>query len=69
MAAAGDAFLIVGGLLIVLGSIGIVILELGAAPQRRLVSRLRDAFEVLLPPTLVVALLVLVAAAGAAGPG
>ncbi len=60
MEGARDVFLVVAAVLIVLGSVTIVALELASAGKRRLVSHARDAFEVLLPPALILVLLWLV---------
>ncbi len=51
-----DVFMIVAAMLVVFGSAAVVTLEFGSATRRRLVSRLRDAVEVLLPPVLAVVL-------------
>lgn len=50
------AFLVLGAALVLGGSIATLWLEFGSSTQRRLVSRGRDSFEVVLPPLLVVAL-------------
>lgn len=60
MDTARDVFLILAAGLILLGSVMVVALEFGSSAKRRLVSPLRDAVEVLLPPALVVLLLWLV---------
>jgi len=56
-----NVFLVVGGILVVAGSVAVVALEFGSAAERRLVSRLRDTIEVLLPPLMVLVLVWLVA--------
>jgi hypothetical protein len=53
-------FMILGALLAVGGSVAVVALEFGSSAERRLVSRLRDTIEVLLPPVAVVVLVWLV---------
>ena len=60
MEAARTVFLILAAALIVLGSVTVVALELTSTAKRRLVSPMRDAIEVLLPPALVLVLLLLV---------
>ncbi|MCP3977574.1 MAG: hypothetical protein GY720_24075 [bacterium] len=52
MAGLRDGFLVLAAILVVVGSIAIVALEFGSASQRRLVGRVRDTVEVLLPPIL-----------------
>ena len=53
-------FMVLGAALVVGGAIGVVVLEFGSAGERRLVSRLRDTIEVLVPPAAVVLLVWLV---------
>ena len=60
MDVARDVFLVLAAVLIVFGSVTVVALELTSSAKRRLVSPVRDAIEVLLPPALVLALLLLV---------
>lgn len=61
MEAVRNIALIVAACLIVVGLVGVVILELGAK-ERRLVGRARDLLEVLLPPALTLVLLVVIIA-------
>lgn len=56
MATLRDVFMVLAAVLVVVGSLGVVVLELGSSSERRLVSRLRDTVEVLLPPILVIVL-------------
>ena len=56
MDALRDISLVAAAALIVLGLVGVVVLEFGSA-ERRLVGRWRDTIEVLLPPVLTVVLL------------
>ena len=51
-----DIFMILAGVLVLAGSVAVVVLEFGSSAERRLVSRLRDAVEVLLPPLLALVL-------------
>ena len=51
-----DVFMILAGVLVLAGSVAVVVLEFGSAAERRLVSRLRDVVEVLLPPLLALVL-------------
>lgn len=56
MATLRDVFMVLAAVFVVVGSLGVVVLELGSSSERRLVSRLRDTVEVLLPPILVIVL-------------
>lgn len=56
------AFLILGAVLVIGGSVATLWLEFGSSAQRRLVSPGRDILEVLMPPLLVLALLWIVIA-------
>ena len=60
MEGARDVFVVVAAVLILFGSLTVVALEFASAEKRRLVSHLRDAIEVLLPPALILLLLWLV---------
>ena len=60
MDAARDVYLILAAVLIAVRSVTVVALELTSSAKRRLVSPMRDAIEVLLPPVLVLVLLWLV---------
>jgi hypothetical protein len=51
-----DVFMVLAAILVAGGCVAVVLLEFGSAAERRLVSRLRDAVEVLLPPALALAL-------------
>ena len=51
-----DVFMVLAAILVAGGCIAVVLLEFGSAAERRLVSPLRDALEVLLPPTLALVL-------------
>lgn len=55
-----DLFMVLAAMLTVGGAAWIIVLEFGSSAERRLVSRLRDAVEVLLPPVLVTVLVALV---------
>lgn len=61
-----NVFLILAAAMIVAGSVAIAWLEFGSVKQRRLVSPIRDVFEVLLPVVLVIVLALLVALMGEA---
>ncbi len=56
MATLRDVFLVIAVAMVVVGSVAVVVLEFGSSSERRLVSRMRDTVEVLLPPILVVGL-------------
>ena len=51
-----DVFMVLAAILVVGGCVAVVLLEFGSAAERRLVSRLRDSVEVLLPPALALVL-------------
>ena len=51
-----DVFMVLAAILVAGGCVAVVLLEFGSAAERRLVSRLRDAVEVLLPPALALVL-------------
>ena len=51
-----DVFMVVAAILVAGGCVAVVVLEFGSTAQRRLVSRLRDVVEVLLPPALALGL-------------
>ena len=51
-----DAFMIVAAFLVAGGCVAVVVLEFGSSAERRLVSRVRDVVEVLLPPALALVL-------------
>jgi hypothetical protein len=55
-----DVFLVLAALLTVGGAAWVIALEFGSSAERRLVSRLRDALEVLLPAVLVTVLVAIV---------
>ena len=55
-----DIFLVLAAMLAIGGAAWVIVLEFGSSAERRLVSRLRDVIEVLLPPLLVTVLVALV---------
>jgi hypothetical protein len=56
MDALRDVFMVIAGIMVAIGCAAVVVLEFGSSAERRLVSRLRDAVEVLVPPLLAFAL-------------
>ena len=51
-----DVFMVVAAILVACGCVAVAVLEFGSSAERRLVSRLRDVVEVLLPPALALVL-------------